>query len=158
MNGITRKPAFWIVFAVISALSGVFAWRYFPAALPLINLDVKMTRGDALAEAAAIANRLNLAPAGAQRAALFAHDGATQNFVELEAGGKPAFSQMLNGTLYSPYWWEVRLFKPGETAEARVRFRPDGTVYGFTLKVPESEPGAALDAAAERLGDRFRTL
>ena len=150
MNGITRKPAFWIVFAVISALSGVFAWRYFPAALPLINLDVKMTRGDALAEAAAIANRLNLAPAGAQRAALFAHDGATQNFVELEAGGKPAFSQMLNGTLYSPYWWEVRLFKPGETAEARVRFRPDGTVYGFTLKVPESEPGAALDAAAAR--------
>jgi hypothetical protein len=150
MNGITRKPAFWIVFAVISALSGVFAWRYFPAALPLINLDVKMTRGDALAGAAAIADRLDLAPAGAQRAALFAHDGATQNFVELEAGGKPAFTQMLNGTLYSPYWWEVRLFKPGETTEARVRFRPDGTTYGFTRKAAESEPGAALDAAAAR--------
>jgi hypothetical protein len=150
MNRITRKPAFWIVFAVISAFSGAFAWRYFPAALPLINLDVKMTRGDALAQAAAIADRLELAPAGAQRAALFAHDGATQNFVELEAGGKPAFTQMLNGTLYSPYWWEVRLFKPGETAEANVRFRPDGTTYGFTRKVPESEPGAALDAAAAR--------
>jgi hypothetical protein len=150
MNGITRKPAFWIAFAVFSALSAVFAWRYFPAALPLINLDVKMTRGDALARAASIADRLDLAPAGAQRAVIFAHDGATQNFVELEAGGKPAFTRMLNGTLYSPYWWEVRLFKPGETAEARLRFRPDGAIYGFTRKVPESEPGAALDAAAAR--------
>jgi hypothetical protein len=150
MNEITRKPAFWIAFAVISALSGVFAWRYFPAALPLINLDVRMTRGDALAQAAAIADRLDLAPAGAQRAVVFAHDGATQNFVELEAGGKPAFTRMLNGTLYSPYWWEVRLFKPGETAEARLRFRPDGAIYGFTRKVPETEPGAALDAAAAR--------
>ncbi len=150
MNGITRKPAFWIAFAIVSALSGAFAWRYFPAALPLINLDVKMTRGDALAHAAAIADRLELAPPGAQRAALFAHDDATQNFVELEAGGKPAFTQMLTGTLYSPYWWEVRLFKPGETAEVHVRFRPDGTVYGFTRKEPESEPGAALDAAAAR--------
>jgi hypothetical protein len=80
----------------------------------------------------------------------FAHDGATQNFVELEAGGKPAFTRMLNGTLYSPYWWEVRLFKPGETAEARLRFRPDGTIYGFTRKVPETEPGPALDAAEAR--------
>lgn len=150
MDGITRRPAFWIAFALVSALSGAFAWRYFPAALPLINLDVKMTRGDALSRAAEIADRLDLAPAGAQRAALFAHDSATQNFVELEAGGKPAFTEMLTGTLYSPYWWEVRLFKPGEAAEARVRFRPDGTVYGFTRKVPESEPGAALDAAAAR--------
>jgi hypothetical protein len=139
MNGSTREPAFWIVFAVISALSGVFAWRYFPAALPLINLDVKMTRGEALARAAAIADHLDLAPAGAQRAVVFSHDGATQNFVELEAGGKPAFTQMLNGALYSPYWWEVRLFKPGETAEARVRFRPMARLR-ITRKVPESPP------------------
>ena len=150
MNGITRKPAFWIAFAAVSVLSAAFAWRYFPAALPLINLDVSMTRGDALAQGAAIAERLQLAPAGAQRAVLFAHDAATQNFVELDAGGKPAFTRMLTGTLYSPYWWEVRLFKAGETAEARVRFRPDGTPYGFTRKVPENEPGAALDATAAR--------
>ncbi len=150
MNEITRKPAFWIAFAVVSALSAAFAWRYFPAALPMVNLDVKMTRGEALAQAAAIADRLDLAPPGAQSAVLFAHDGATQNFVELDAGGKPAFAAMIAGKLYSPYWWEVRLFKPGETAEAHVRFRPDGTPYGFARKVPEAEAGAALDAAAAR--------
>ncbi|HEY7944200.1 MAG TPA: CPBP family intramembrane glutamic endopeptidase [Casimicrobiaceae bacterium] len=150
MNEITRKPAFWIAFAVVSALSAAFAWRYFPAALPMVNLDVKMTRGEALAQAAAISDRLDLAPPGAQSAVLFAHDGATQNFVELDAGGKPAFAAMIAGKLYSPYWWEVRLFKPGETAEAHVRFRPDGTPYGFARKVPEAEAGAALDAAAAR--------
>jgi Type II CAAX prenyl endopeptidase Rce1-like len=150
MTAITRKPAFWIAFAAISALSAVFAWRFFPQALPLIKLDVRMTRDDAIDRAGALSGKFNLAPADARRAALFTHDGATQNFVELDAGGKPRFAELLAGDIYAPYWWEVRLFKPGETAEARVRFRPDGTPYGFQLKVPEAEPGAALDAVAAR--------
>lgn len=150
MTDITRKPAFWIALAVISALSAVFAGRFFPQALPLIKLDVKMTREDALDRASALAGKLELAPVDAHRAALFSHDGATQNFVELDAGGKPKFAELLTGTVYSPYWWEVRLFKAGETAEARVRFRPDGSPYGFQLRVPEAQPGAALAADAAR--------
>jgi hypothetical protein len=150
MTAITRKPAFWIAFAVISGLSAAFAWRFFPQALPLINLDVKMTRDDALDRAGAIAGKLDLAPADARRAVLFTHDGATQNFVELDAGGKPRFAELLAGDVYAPYWWEVRLFKPDQTAEARLRFRPDGSPYGFQLKVPEAERGAALDAIAAR--------
>src|SRR5450432_1195066 len=144
MTNITRKPAFWIAFALISTLSGAFAWRFFPQALPLIKLDVKMTRDDALDRASALAGKLELAPVDAHRAALFNHDGATQNFVELEAGGKHRFAELLTGTIYSPYWWEVRLFKPGETSEARIRFRPDGSPDGFQLRLPEAEPGAAL--------------
>jgi len=150
MTDITRKPAFWIAFAAISALSAVFAWRLFPQALPLIKLDVKMTRDDALDRASALAGKLDLAPVGSRRAALFSHDGATQNFVELDAGGKPRFAELLAGKVYAPYWWEVRLFKPNETAESRVRFRPDGSPYGFQLKVPEAQAGAALDASAAR--------
>jgi hypothetical protein len=150
MNGITRKPAFWIAFAIVSALSGVFAWRYFPQALPLVNLDVSMSREDALKQAAVVSNRLHLIAADAQEAALFAHDGATQNFVELEAGGKSAFTRLLSGDVYAPYRWEVRLFKPGEIAEVRLGFKPDGTPYGFVRKLPESAPGAVLDASAAR--------
>ena len=148
MRGITHKPVFWIVFALASVCSGVFAWYYFPQALPLINLDVSMSREDALVQAAAVADRLHLIDRGAQEAALFAHDGATQNFVELEAGGKPEFARLLSGDLYAPYRWEVRLFKPGEIAEVRVGFKPDGTRYGFSRKLPESAPGAALDAGS----------
>jgi hypothetical protein len=150
MEGITRKPAFWIVFALLSAIAGACAWRYFPQALPLINLDVTMSREDALKRAADIADRLQLVAPDAREAALFSHDGATQNFVELEAGGKPAFTRLLAGDVYAPYRWDVRLFHPGETAEARVSFKPDGTPYAFSRKLPETEAGAALDTAAAR--------
>jgi len=149
-SGITTRWAFWAAFTLLSAISAALAWRYFPEALPLINLDVKMSRDQALDQAATIADRLHLAAHDAQRAAVFAHDGTTQNYVELEAGGKPAFARLLSGEVYSPYRWEVRLFKPQETAEARVRFRPDGSLYGFTRYVPESAPGPALDATAAR--------
>ncbi|TMG91857.1 MAG: hypothetical protein E6H73_12355, partial [Betaproteobacteria bacterium] len=150
MTEMTRKPAFWIAFAVISVLSAVFAWRFLPQALPLIKLDVKMTRDDALDRASALAGKLGLAPLETRRAALFTHDGTTQNFVELDAGGKPKFAELLTGVVYAPYWWEVRLFTPDQTAEARLRFRPDGSPYGFQLKVPEADRGAALDAGAAR--------
>jgi hypothetical protein len=150
MNGITRKPAFWLAFAFLSALSATFAWRYFPQALPLINLEVKMTREDALARAVSIADRLHLIAPGARAAALFSTDSGTQNFIELEAGGKPAFAALLSGDVYAPYRWQVRLFHPGETTEVRMSFKPDGTPYGFLRILPENEPGAALDAAAAR--------
>jgi hypothetical protein len=150
MSPITSRPAFWAAFALLSLGCAVLAWRYFPAALPLINLDVKMSREEALEQAAAIAERLHLAAPDAQRAVIFAHDGTTQNYVELEGGGKSAFARLLSGEVYSPFRWEVRLFKPGETAEARVRFKPDGTVYGFNRDVPETAPGPALEPAAAR--------
>jgi hypothetical protein len=150
MNGVTTKPAFWVAFALLAAISGALAWRYFPAALPLINLDVKMSREQALEQAGVIAERMHLAAPDAQRAVTFAHDGTTQNYVELEAGGKAAFARLLSGEVYSPFRWEVRLFKPRETAEARVRFRPDGSLDGFSRYVPETAPGPALDAVAAR--------
>ncbi|HEV2976147.1 MAG TPA: CPBP family intramembrane glutamic endopeptidase [Casimicrobiaceae bacterium] len=150
MSRITTRPMFWAAFALLSAVSAVLAWRYFPEALPLINLDVRMSREQALEEAGVIAERLHLAPPDAQRAVIFSHDAQTQNYVELEGGGKSAFTRLLSGEVYSPFTWEVRLFRPRETAEAHVRFRPDGTVDGFRRYVPETAPGPALDAAAAR--------
>jgi len=150
MRKVTRQPAFWIAFALIAVGSAALAWRLFPEALPLIHLDVKITRADALASGAALGQKLKLAAEDSRAAAIFTHDGEVQNFVELEAGGKRKFVELLLGHLYSPYWWEVRLFKPSQTAEAHIRFRPDGTPYGFVRVFPESEPGPALDASAAR--------
>jgi len=149
-TALSRRAAFWIAFALIAAGSAAVAWRLFPEALPLIHLDVRMSRAEALASGAALAEKLKLAPPDARSATIFGHDAETQNFVELEAGGKARFAEMLQGERYSPYWWETRLFKPRETAEARIRFRPDGTPDGFARVVPESEPGPALDASAAR--------
>jgi hypothetical protein len=162
-RGVTRRLAFWVAYAVLAAVALAVTWVLFPLAIPLVNLDIKLSRADALAEARTVAARLALAPADARTAARFRHDQAVQNYVELEGGGKAAFAGLVAGGAYVPYWWEVRLFLPGEVAETVVRFRPDGTRYGFVQKraetfVPEAAAGLALDAdAARRLAeDRAR--
>ena len=155
MNGLTRHPAFWSAYAAVAAVALVIAWRLFPLAIPLVNLDITLARHDAVAKAESLNREFQLSPSGARTAVRFAHDDATQNYVELEGGGKAAFAALVAGNVYAPYWWEVRLFKPGEVDEAVVRFRPDGAVYGFTAKRSESflpaDPARrALDAASAR--------
>ena len=150
----TRRPGFWVAYALVSAIALGVAWRLFPLAIPLVNLDITMSRGAAIAQAEALAAQLKLAPDGAQSAVRFSHDGATQNYVELEGGGKAAFGALVKGDLYAPFWWEVRIFKPGEVNEATIRFRPDGASNGFVRRLPEAyvrdEATKALDPAAAR--------
>ncbi len=152
-ESLARKPAFWIVYALVACASAFVAWRLFPLAIPIVNLDITMDRAGALERAEAIAAERALAPADARSAAQFAQDQSTQNYVELEGGGKDAFAKLVAGSVYSPYWWEVRLFRPGEVSEATVRFRPDGTPYGFAKHlaetfVPADPAGLALSVEA----------
>lgn len=152
MNGITRKPAFWIAYSLVAVACMVLAWRLFPLAIPLINLDIKLARHEAVNKALELAKERSLVAFEPRTAARFRNDQGAQNYIELEGGGKPKFAQMVEGTVYAPYWWEVRLFKPGVVEEALVRFRPDGTPDGFTRRVPETyvrdDASKALDSAA----------
>ncbi len=91
---------------------------------------------------------------------MFNHDVDTQNYVELEGGGKEAFAALVAGRAYAPFWWDVRLFKPGAIEEVLIRFKPDGALDGFTRKVAETyvrdeatkalAPEAALALAREQ--------
>jgi len=74
-----RRPLFWIAYAVFAAAALAVAVHLFPRAIPLVNLDVRMNRAEALAAGEALAARLRLAPEGARSAARFDHDGAAQN-------------------------------------------------------------------------------
>ena len=154
MTGIWRKPAFWIVYAVVSLAALGLAVRLFPFAIPIVNLDIRMSRVEAIAAARTLASKLRLAPDGARVAARFSHDATTQNYVELEGGGKTAFAALTRGDRYSPYWWEVRLFTLGAIDETLIRLDPDGSPAGFTRRLPETyvrEAGRkALDADAAR--------
>src|SRR5579862_5154189 len=98
--GLTRKPAFWVAYAALAALALAIAWKLFPAAIPLVNLDIKLGRDDAITRAEVIGAKLELAPVDARTAARFAHDGTTQNYVELEGGGKAAFAALVAGDIY----------------------------------------------------------
>ena len=145
-----RKPQFWAVFVLVSVLCTAWAVMHFAEAFPLVTLDVTMDRQSALAAAAELAADRGWGPGEARQAVAFRHDGAVQSFVELEAGGKEAYTEMLGGDLYSPYTWVVRRFHEGETNESVIRFRPDGAPYGFREKLPEDELGASLDPEAAR--------
>src|SRR5581483_6158348 len=155
MTALTRRPAFWWVYIALACVALVAAWRLFPEAIPIVSLDIKLARHDAVNAAKRIAGERDLAPAGARTAVRFSHDDETQNYVELEGGGKRAFAQLIAGNAYAPYWWDVRLFAPGEITESLIRFRPDGTPYGFALKLPETwapadAGGLALSSDAAR--------
>src|SRR6185295_1538202 len=154
VNGLVRRRAFWIAYAVLSLAALAIAARLFPFAIPIVNLDVTMSRGEAIAAARALAARAASAPADARVAARFSHDGTTQNYVELEGGGKDAFAALTRGDRYSPYWWEVRLFTLGAIDETILRLKPDGSVAGYARRLPESyvrDPERkALDASAAR--------
>jgi hypothetical protein len=149
VTGVTRRPVFWIGYALLALLCALAARHLFPLAIPLVNLDIKLARHDAIVKAETIARERSLVPDGARAAAQFRNDQSAQNYIELEGGGKPAFTRLVEGTSFAPFWWEVRLFKPGEVTEATVRFRPDGGVDGFSRRLPESfvrEPATkALD-------------
>ena len=145
-----RRPAFWLAFAVFSLLSAVVAVRYFPRAFSIVALDITMDREQALAHARDVMAREGLGPAGYRQAASFALDSEAQTFIELEGGGKDAFTAMLGNGLYSAYTWRVRQFKEGEPHEATIRFTPDGRLYGFVEQLRQDAPGAALDATVAR--------
>ncbi|MBN1671065.1 MAG: CPBP family intramembrane metalloprotease [Kiritimatiellae bacterium] len=142
---VTRRPLFWVVLAAFSCAAAWFGLTYFPVAFPIVTLDLRMDRAMALARARELARRHEWQPAAFEQAASFGLDSTVRNFVELEAGGRAAFRQMLKAGLYVPYTWQVRHFREGEARETTVRFTPAGAPYGFEMKLPEDEPGAALE-------------
>jgi len=144
------RPAFWILLTLASLAAAAVGIRYFPQAFSILALDITMDREAALGEARRIAGRDGFGPPDYRQAASFALDEEAQTFVELEGGGKPAFTGMMRDGLYSAYIWRVRHFKEGETNETTIRFTPDGRPYGFIEKLREEAPGAALTAGAAR--------
>ncbi len=140
-----RKPIFWIAFTVLAAAGVYYSVAYFSLAFPIVSLDLRIDRDTALARAREIADVSQFGPDGYRQVATFSGDQEVQHFVELEAGGTESLHRMISEGLYHPYQWTVRHFKEGETRETRIRFTPAGEPYGFTIKLPEDEPGIAID-------------
>ncbi len=150
------KPTFWITFLLVSLLSALGTYYYFPKAFPIVHLDLTMSRPQAIDAAAQLAKKLQLGPTDARHAASFVTDELTKTFIELDAGGKKAFVAMMENNLYQPYTWQVRHFKQFDANESTLRFTPDGTPYGFIEIIPEDIPGAKLSASkAKNIAEQF---
>src|SRR5215467_5122624 len=113
-----RKPAFWLVFGLISAAAALYALKNFSVAFPLVSVDIHMDRTTALATARTLAARFSWPPQKYDQAASFGVDQEVQNFVELEGGGKDALRRMIADHTFAPYTWTVRNFKESDTHEA----------------------------------------
>ena len=87
-----KRPAFWILLGLVAVATTAAAVHYFPQAFSIVALDITMTRERALADAQAIVTRDRLGPADFRQAASFALDSEAQTFIELEGGGKAAFT------------------------------------------------------------------
>jgi hypothetical protein len=72
----------------LSATALAIAWNIFPLAIPLVNLDITLSRAEARTGRKRKRRKQKIAPEGANSAVRFAHDSDTQNYVELEGGGK----------------------------------------------------------------------
>lgn len=147
----SRKQILWGSFVLLFVLSTIFAFMYFSKAFPLVSLEIEMNRQSALQSAKQLAVENNWGPADFQQAASFAVESQVQNFVELEAGGADAFSEMIKDTLYAPYTWRVRHFKENDANEVKIYFAPNGSFYGFEEKIPEDRPGPGLSEDSARV-------
>jgi len=139
-----KKPIFWIIYVLLFIACVTFSIKNFSRAFPIVNLDLKMNRQTAIQKAVDLAGKYNWGPKGYKQASSFGVNAQVRNYVELEAGGSEAFSEMLKSRLYSPYTWRVRHFREGETNEVLIRFTPSGEPYGFVERLPEGEPGPDL--------------
>ncbi len=149
---VNRRASFWILLIVASVFACALSLRHFSRVFPIIDLDLRMNRQEALEQSRALAVRYGLGPLNPRYAATFAEDGQTQVYVELEGGGAKALDAMVTGKLYAPYTWKVRHFKEYEKRELTVTFKPDGTPYEFVDSCAEDFPGPALSPEeAERI-------
>lgn len=141
----------WILLLGFAAACATVTFRHFDLLLPILDVDVKMTRDVAIARAAELNERLRLSPARLTRSAAgFRGDPKAQTFIEQEGGGKGALKPLLGEGEHVLYTWRARLFEPGVTHEVSVLFTPAGRPYGFRARVPEAEAGAALEQDAAR--------
>ena len=145
-----RRPGPWILFGLLGVAGVAVAIRFFPAAFPIVTLDLAMDREAAVARADTLARQLGWDPADARTAATFGQtDPEVQSYVELEAGGRDAFAGLAGRGIHHPYVWTVRRFQEGAVEESQVRFTPAGEPYGFRLRLSEDDPGSGNLAEAQ---------
>ena len=154
----TRKPVFWLLLALGSALCLGFSVVFFTKSFPTMERSINMSRSSAEQTALTRAKALQLAPTADRHAVRFFHDDDTQNFIELEAGGSRAVNQLTQQNIYQVYQWEVRLFREHDPAHTTLYFTPNGQTYGFVRVIPEQQAGPALSAASARQLAETRAL
>lgn len=138
------QKKFWVLYGLTVLGAGIFAYHYFEKAIPFVKVPITMDHHEAVQQAKLLAEKNNIDLHDYQVATRYTDSRQLQAFVELEAGGKQAFIDMIEHNDYQPYAWHVRFFKEKEVREVFFAFTPTGKPYEFVIKLPENLKGAAL--------------
>lgn len=149
-KGIVRTKGFWIIFVAASLVSAIVGSKYLFKVLPMMSIDVRMNREQALEKTTVLTKEYNWAPQNSSQTAHFEQDTLTQFFSELECGGIKTFQNMIEEKLYEPYQWHVRNFQEGTTQESHTFFTPQGDPYGFEIKLAENDNPGNLETTEAR--------
>ncbi|HZW60758.1 MAG TPA: type II CAAX endopeptidase family protein [Candidatus Babeliales bacterium] len=144
-----RSPLLWATLVAATIGCIIFSALYFPRAIPLVALDIKIDRQQALESAKQIAHQHHLGPLDYHQAVEFKIDQLPKVYMEYDCGFQ-AYTKVLENHLYEPYTWQVRHFKEFDTHETTLIFTPQGTLYGFKEKLSEDAPGAQLSSEKAR--------
>ena len=142
----------------VGVAAAILAVWLFPRALPIVALEQRLTREQALARADSFFRVHALTTDGARTAVRFEGDDSLRTFVELAGGrGQDSLNALVRGRDVAPFAWIVRAFTPGDPREAHVDFAPDGRVIGFDRTLAEADvrpnlpPDSAQRLAQEQL-------
>lgn len=150
----SRFAAGALVAALVGAAALAVALWLFPRAMPIVALEHRITREQALVRADSIIRAHGLAASATRTAVRFQSDDSLRTFVELAGGGRDSLSALVRGRDVALFSWRVRAFTPGDPREARVELGADGRFLGFERRLAEGDARPLIGAdSARRLAD-----
>jgi membrane protease YdiL (CAAX protease family) len=146
-----RVIAIAIVVAGISLAIGV---KYFSHAFPEAAIQFRVNRNDSTPLATRFIADRGWNVSRYRHAAVFDYDDNAKVYLE-RTQGLARMNALTRGPVHL-WHWSHRWFKPQQIEEFRVDVTPAGQVVGFDRELPETAPGANLDAAAARaIAEKF---
>ena len=127
----------WFILSLLAFICAFGAYKIFPQTFPILNINLDMSREEAISNSKNISKKFKIGPDSSFWASTFGVDGYAQNFIELDAGGTSEFIKILDNKYYEAYTWKVRQYKPNDVNEAWYSFTPEGNVYGFYEKLSD---------------------
>jgi membrane protease YdiL (CAAX protease family) len=139
---------------LLSAISLAIGVKYFSHAFPEAAIEFRVNRDDSTPMAQEFLAKRGWSVEGYRHAAVFDYDDDAKVYLE-RTQGLGRMNTLTRGPVR--LWrWSHRWFRPQQKEEFRVDISPAGEVVGFDHELPESAPGANLDAAGARtIAEKF---
>ncbi|HYL64340.1 MAG TPA: CPBP family intramembrane glutamic endopeptidase [Candidatus Methylomirabilis sp.] len=138
-----RALVLWVLVGIVAV---VFARLYFFQAFPEASVDLRISRGEALARAQQFIAGLGKDVSGYRSAIVFDVDDNAKTYLEREVGLQQA-NRLMSSEL-NIWYWNARFFRPQQEEEFSVRVSPGGQIVGYSHTMEEARAGATLEREA----------